>query len=117
MKPSSLPSRNRNRGQPGENACPQPKQSPGTPLLGLALWAILAACGRPNWAGGIHANLAWSPRGVRVIEVPSEGSAHQAGLLPEDRLLSIDGQPIAGLSQEQVHRLLTGEVGSYVNLV
>jgi carboxyl-terminal processing protease len=49
--------------------------------------------------------------------VPSERSAHQAGLLPEDRLLSVDGQPIAGLSQEQVHRLLTGEVGSYVNLV
>src|SRR4051812_40103965 len=117
MPPPSLPSRNRNRGLLEENAC-QPANRRRPPFFsGLALWAILAACGRPSWAGGIHANLAWSPRGVRVVEVPSEGPAYQAGLLPEDRLLSVDGKPVAGLSQAQVHDLLTGEVGSPVELV
>lgn len=117
MQPPSLPSRNRKRRQPEENACRPAILSLRSPLSGLLLWAILAACGRPSWAGGIHANLAWSPRGVRVVEVPSEGPAYQAGLLPEDRLLSVDGHPVAGLSQAQVHELLTGEVGSQVNLV
>src|SRR4051812_42171978 len=117
MQHSSLPSRNRNSGQPEENARLSRIRQLPLPFSGLVLWAILAACGRPSWAGGIHANLAWSPRGVRVVEVPSEGPAYQAGLLPDDRLLSVDGHPVAGLSQGQVHELLTGEVGSQVELV
>ncbi|MFT3921212.1 MAG: PDZ domain-containing protein [Myxococcales bacterium] len=117
MQPSSLPSRNRNREPAEENASAPRKYSVWPAAFTLALWAILAACGRPNWAGGIHANLAWSPRGVRVIEVPPDGTAAEAGLLPDDRVLAIDGKPTAGLTQVQVHDLLTGEVGSYVDLV
>jgi S1-C subfamily serine protease len=117
MQPPSLPSRNRNRGQPEENACLLRNPPRKTPLVGLALWAILAACGRPTWAGGIHANLAWSPRGVRVVEVPDGGAAFQAGLQPEDRLVLVDGRPVAGLSGAQVHELLMGEVGTHVELV
>lgn len=117
MQPPSLPSRNRNRGPTAENA-PLPRKRPGwPPTFTLALWAILSACGRPAWAGGIHADLAWSPRGVRVVEVPSDGAASQAGLLPDDRVLAIDGQPTEGLSAVQIHQLLTGEVGSFVELV
>lgn len=33
-----------------------------------------------------------------------------------DRLLSIDGKPIAGLTGEAVHTLLSGEVGSIVSV-
>ena len=117
MQAPALPSRNRKRQQRGENAVLQRNPQLRSRFSGLVLWAILAACGRPSWAGGIHANLAWSPRGVRVVEVPSEGPAHQAGLLPDDRLLSVDGRPVAGLSGGQVHELLTGEVGSQVELV
>jgi len=54
---------------------------------------------------------------VRVVEVPSDGAASQAGLLPDDRVLAIDGQPTEGLSAVQIHQLLTGEVGSFVELV
>jgi len=82
----------------------------------VSLCAILAHCGPPAWTGGIHAQLAWSPRGVRVIAVPSDGSAAKAGLLPDDRLLSIDGRPVAGLTDVQVQERLAGEVGSFVTL-
>lgn len=82
----------------------------------LALCGILAHCGPPGWTGGIHAQLAWSPRGVRVIGVPSEGSAAKAGLLPEDRVIAIDGKPVLGLTDVQVQEKLAGEVGSFVTL-
>jgi carboxyl-terminal processing protease len=83
----------------------------------LAVSAILAGCGRPAWPGGIHANLAWSPRGVRVVEVPDGSPAEKAGLLPDDRLLSIDGEPVQGLPSDAVQKRLSGEVGSWVTLV
>lgn len=49
---------------------------------------------------------------MRVIEVPPQGPAARAGLRANDKLLRIDGEPVAGLSAEQVQRLLAGEVGS-----
>jgi C-terminal processing protease CtpA/Prc len=84
--------------------------------LGLALWAILASCGQSAWTGGIYAYLAWSPRGVRVLEVPSTGPGRDVPLRPDDRLLAIDGQPVAGMTQAEVHKRLRGEVGSWVRL-
>jgi carboxyl-terminal processing protease len=51
------------------------------------------------------------------VEVPEGGAADRAGLLPEDQLVSVDGRPVAGLDQGQVHALLTGEVGTHVELV
>ncbi len=117
MQPPRLPSRNRKREQRVENAGQGRHPHRYEAFALIALWAILAACGRPTWAGGIHATLAWSPRGVRVIEVPEQGAAARAGLQPEDRLVSVDGQPVAGLDQKQVHALLTGEVGTHVELV
>lgn len=80
-------------------------------LLVCASWA-LGGCGPATWTGGVHAHLAWSKRGVRVIEVPPDGPAARAGLLANDQLLRIDGESVAGLSAEQVQRLLAGEVGS-----
>ncbi len=82
----------------------------------VALCAFLAHCGPPAWAGGIHAQLAWSKRGVRVISVPPDSAAAKAGLLPEDRILAIDGKSIADLSNTQVHDRLKGEVGTFVTL-
>ncbi len=82
----------------------------------ITLCAFLAHCGPPAWTGGIHARLAWSERGVRVISVPTESAAAKAGLAPEDRIVAIDGKPIAGLTDVQVHKRLQGEVGSVVTL-
>lgn len=73
-------------------------------------------CGPPAWRGGIHALLAWSPAGVRVVEVPAESPAERAGLLIDDRLVTIDGRPTAGMTSEQVQDRLSGEVGSTVAL-
>ena len=82
----------------------------------MGLCGLLVHCGPPAWAGGIHAQLAWSKRGVRVVSVPDEGSAAEAGLQPDDRLLAIDGKPITKLTGEEVQERLTGDVGTYVTL-
>jgi len=82
----------------------------------IALCGFLAHCGPPAWTGGIHAQLAWSPRGVRVLEVPPEGAASEAGLQPDDRILAIDHKPIAKLSDKEVHERLQGDVGTFVTL-
>lgn len=82
----------------------------------VTLCAFLAHCGPPAWTGGIHAQLAWSKRGVRVISVPPDGAAAKAGLLPEDRIIAIDGKPLADLTDVQVHEKLKGEVGTFVTL-
>jgi carboxyl-terminal processing protease len=54
---------------------------------------------------------------VRVVEVPADSPAGRAGLQADDRLLAIDGAPVAGLSTERVQHLLSGEVGSFVTLL
>jgi C-terminal processing protease CtpA/Prc len=81
-----------------------------------ALWVIVLGCGSPSWQGGIHANFAWSPRGVRVVEVPAGSPAEAAGLREGDRVVAIDGKPVANRSSEEVHAALTGEVGTHVVL-
>ncbi|HEX5656361.1 MAG TPA: PDZ domain-containing protein [Polyangiales bacterium] len=80
------------------------------------LWIALIGCGPPAWRGGIHAYLAWSPSGVRVVEVPPDSPAGKGGLLAEDRVLTIDGRPTEGMTSEQVQDRLSGEVGSTVVL-
>jgi C-terminal processing protease CtpA/Prc len=57
-----------------------------------------------------------SKRGLRVLELPKDSPATQAGIKLDDVILAIDGQAIADLSVPKIHRLLTGEVGSTVRL-
>jgi membrane-associated protease RseP (regulator of RpoE activity) len=73
-------------------------------------------CGPSAWPGGIHAVLAASERGVRVVEVPPDSPAARAGLLADDVLLAVDGRPVTGMSARAIHELLTGEVGTTVVL-
>ena len=85
------------------------------PLLvsAILLWA---SCGPPSWQGGIHAQLAWSHKGVRVVEIPVDSPARRAGLQENDWILSVDGRPLSGLPVERVHELLSGQVGSTVTM-
>jgi S1-C subfamily serine protease len=88
-------------------------------LLGLAcaaLGAALIGCGPPSWPGGIHAVMAVSPRGVRVVEIPPGSPAIRGGLLAGDVILAVDGKPVANLAPAKLHALLSGEVGSTVLL-
>jgi carboxyl-terminal processing protease len=85
-------------------------------LLVVGYVLVVLSCGPPSWAGGIHAQLAWSHEAVRVVEVPTNGPAQRAGLLVDDRVISVDHKPVAGLSGDAVHKLLSGEVGSTVSL-
>jgi carboxyl-terminal processing protease len=50
------------------------------------------------------------------VQVPADSPAERAGLRVDDRLLTIDGRPTAGMTSEQVQQRLTGEVGSTVAL-
>jgi S1-C subfamily serine protease len=85
-------------------------------LLAFGFFLGLIACGPPAWAGGIHAVLGFSSRGLRVVELPAESPARRAGLREGDAIIAIDGRPVSGLSGKQIHDLLSGEVGSSVSL-
>jgi C-terminal processing protease CtpA/Prc len=77
-----------------------------------ALYVLLVQCGPSSWPGGVHAVFGWSSEAVRVADVPADGPAAKAGLLPGDRLIAIDGAPVAGLSSAEVQKKLAGEVGT-----
>lgn len=86
-------------------------------VLITACSLCFGACTPEAWPGGIQARLMWSPQdGVRVVDAPTEGAAASAGLQVGDRLVAIDGRPVDGLSATQVHELLSGEVGTWVNV-
>lgn len=85
----------------------------GALSLGAAL--VLFACADP-WRGGIHAQMAWSAeRGLRVVDVP-EGPARSAGLREDDRIVAIDGTPVAGRPIAEVVAELRGRVGTRVRI-
>ena len=53
---------------------------------------------------------------LRVHEAPPGNAAAEAGLLPGDEILMIDGFYVKDLTQTQITALLRGEVGSTVEL-
>ena len=60
--------------------------------------------------------MAWSPEGLRVVEVPERGPSHRAGLRPGDRIVAIDGEPVSGMAMAEVLEHLRGPVGSQVRI-
>ncbi len=82
----------------------------------MLLWA-LAACGasKPD-LGGIHAKFGYSDDGLVVRDVPEGGPAHEAGLEPGDRVMTIDGHDVSKLSEKRVIELLRGPVGSMASI-
>jgi carboxyl-terminal processing protease len=89
----------------------------------MTLWltvgalALAAAGCSPDWTGGIHARMGWSETtGLRVVEVPRDGPAAEAGIREGDRITSIDGDDVQGLPVRDVVEHLRGPVGSHVEL-
>ena len=89
------------------------------PLL-ACLPSVLGACDDLSgpWIGGIGAVLRHRARqGMLVVtDVPPRSNAAAAGLRPGDRVVAIDGTPVAGLEPRAIVEHLRGPVGSFVTL-
>lgn len=89
-------------------------------LGALTLVLSLLACDDLSgpWMGGIGAVLRHRAReGTLVVtDVPPRSSAAGAGLRPGDRVVAIDGTPVAGLPAREIVEHLRGPVGSVITL-
>jgi carboxyl-terminal processing protease len=54
---------------------------------------------------------------VVIVQPIEDAPAHRAGMQAEDRLVSVDGEPLGGQSVEAAARLLRGPPGSEVKVV
>lgn len=81
------------------------------------LVAVVVVHGCGGARGTIGARLGRDGEGHVVLrEVPAELGAGRSGLLPGDEVLLIDGQDVRELSTAKLHAVLSGDLGSRVNL-
>lgn len=66
--------------------------------------------------GGIGVSIRMDESDARVVEVLAKTPAFEAGVAPDDRLVAVDGQPVAGWTQQALVDALRGEVGAVVVL-
>jgi carboxyl-terminal processing protease len=66
---------------------------------------------------GIGISVATRDSQPRIVEVYEGTPAQQAGLQSGDRLVSIDGQPVAGMALDEMTTLVRGPAGTAVNIV
>ena len=86
-------------------------------LAQLTLLSLLAACGPGIPRGGIHARMGYSEEGgLRVVDAPEGGPAARAGLRVGDRIITLEGEPVRGLSLEEIVERLRGPVGTEIEL-
>ena len=68
--------------------------------------------------GGIGAELSVKDGGIMTIVAPMpETPAEKAGLMPGDKIFSVDGKEVSGMILEKVVRLIRGPEGTTVTLV
>jgi len=88
--------------------------------VGVLVLAMLVACDDTSgpWMGGIGAVLRHRARDSTLVvtDVPPRSSAAGAGLRPGDRVVAIDGAPVAELQPRAIVERLRGAVGSFVTL-
>ncbi len=87
---------------------------PHTKVLTPAEFTALRS--RDGASVGIGVTLDFSADEPRVVQVRPDSPAHEAGLRPGDRLVSIGGVPLNGLQGAQVVDHLRGPVGTLVRL-
>ncbi len=70
------------------------------------------------WSGSVGAVLSKNNRDGRVYvrDVPADMGAAKAGIQSGDEVTAIDEKPVLGMSSEEIHRALSGAVGSKVRL-
>jgi carboxyl-terminal processing protease len=67
--------------------------------------------------GGIHARLAYKEEtGLRVVDVPPDGPAWNAGVRRGDRVVAVDGKSVRRMSAEEIVERLRGKAGTEVRL-
>jgi C-terminal processing protease CtpA/Prc len=84
-------------------------------ILGACLASFSCAA---RWSGSIGAVLGKDNRDGRVYvrEAPRDMGAAKAGVELGDEVTAIDGKPVPGMSPEDIHKALSGSVGSKVTL-
>lgn len=72
--------------------------------------------GQPASFSGIGVEVAPDPRGLRLTRVFDSSPAAGAGLQPEDLIVTVDGRPLAGLSEDAAAALVKGRPDTNVTL-
>ena len=67
-------------------------------------------------AVGIGVQVQVAPEGLRIVRTLPGSPARQAGLQPQDMIVSVDGQPLAGRDLNSSTALITGPEGTQVTL-
>lgn len=62
--------------------------------------------------GGIGVTILSTSQGVQVVDVVPGSPSAQAGLQPQDLIVAVNGQSLAGLTLDQCKELLRGPAGS-----
>jgi len=65
---------------------------------------------------GITIQLTEDDSGIDVIQVTDGGPAQEAGVLPGDVLIAVDGESILGLTTDEVKTKVVGDAGTFVSL-
>lgn len=66
--------------------------------------------------GGVGAVIGSLDSLMIVTTVLKNSPAHKAGLLPGDKIISVDGRSVVGKSYEDIHELLQGQPGTTLNM-
>ena len=89
-------------------------------MRGLAAIAIalVVGCGGGAWNGSIGVRARRDPESgvVLVTDAPAGLGGAKAGLLAGDRIVAVDGVPVAQMSVDAFRRAVRGPVGSHVRL-
>ena len=65
---------------------------------------------------GIGVTIEQAENGYRVVRLTADGPAQQAGMQPDDVIIAVDGQSVAGLSMDEGKELVRGPEGTAVTI-